>query len=872
MTTKAVPYPPEKLFPGRALRTFRDPYLLQIAMPLGGIGAGCIALNGQGGLQDFSIRNQPSLSALPDVHPPQDCAFATLYLPESGLARLVEGPMPPERIFNQGLKGQGFRQGGHEGFPRFRECAFHGEYPFGMVDLSDPDLPLTVGITGWSPFIPLNDRDSSLPCAILEYTLTNTSERSVPYEFGYHLSHLAHDGAGRNFSLARNEAIAGVGVWMYNRENIDSPRWGSCALGVVGHEPLIKASWFRGGWFDALSSLWQEISTGSFTTNTRSANAAEPGRSGASLLLKGVLEPGQSITYPILITWHFPNSDYEHGQLPREENLAAQPDSAQSPQDAGAACPTRWRTYYASIWSDAQDVLMYAVERYADLRARTAAFHAALFRSTLPPYVLDAVSANLAILKSPTVLRQENGNVWAWEGCFSASGCCHGTCTHVWNYAQALPHLFPALERTLREQELERSMDARGHVNFRAALPDGPTTHHFHAAADGQLGGIIKLYREWQVSGDQAWLERLLPLAQRSLEYCIQLWDPEERGALFEPHHNTYDIEFWGPDGMCTSFYLGALSAMAQMLEETGRAGQAARYRGLAARGAAFLDEALFNGEYYQQQVMLTGLRASPSEQAIEQLQANNPEEYELLMREGPKYQYGSGCLSDGVFGAWLAALCGVQTSQTRAHIRQSLAAIFDYNFRSSLAGHANPQRPGYAMGDEPGLLLCSWPRGGKPTLPFVYSDEVWTGIEYQVAGHLIAEGLVEQGLTMVHAVRSRYDGRARNPWNEYECGNYYARAMASYGVLLALSGFRYSAPEKTLYFAPRLTERPFECFFSTATAWGTLVLRKDSLTIDIAEGTLDVQQLALELDGLTTLYPLNIQAGAGQTLLWRAS
>ena len=234
------------------------------------------------------------------------------------------------------------------------------------------------------------------------------------------------------------------------------------------------------------------------------------------------------------------------------------------------------------------------------LRARTLAFKDALYSSTLPPAVLDAVASNLAILKSPTVLRQENGNVWAWEGCFTTSGCCHGSCTHVWNYAQALPHLFPKLERTLREQELERSMNEQGHVNFRAALPDGPTDHGYHAAADGQFGGIMKLYRDWQISGDTDWLRRLYPLAKRSLDYCIDAWDPERRGGLFEPHHNTYDIEFWGPDGMCGSIYVGALSAMALMAEALGQYGRRRRVRraGRKSRRSSWTPT-LFNGEYY---------------------------------------------------------------------------------------------------------------------------------------------------------------------------------------------------------------------------------------------------------------------------------
>jgi hypothetical protein len=464
--------------------------------------------------------------------------------------------------------------------------------------------------------------------------------------------------------------------------------------------------------------------------------------------------------------------------------------------------------------------------------------------------VIDAVSANLAILKSPTVLRQKNGNVWGWEGCFTAGGCCHGTCTHVWNYAQSLCHLFPALERTLREQELVRSIDERGHVTFRAALPDGPTTHDFHPAADGQLGGILKLYRDWQISGDTAWMKSLYPKAKQSLDFCIRTWDPDRRGVLFEPHHNTYDIEFWGPDGMCGSIYIGALSAMSLLAAGLREQEDERVYRQLAEKGASFMDGELFNGDYYQQNVRYKDLRDQSFLQSIAKVGARSSEVMKLLKAEGPKYQYGSGCLSDGIIGGWMTQLYGVDVPLDRANIRSTLKAIHRHNFKSDLSTHANCQRPGYALGHEPGLLLCSWPRGGKPTLPFVYSDEVWTGIEYQVASHLILEGFVREGLAIVKAVRRRYDGYVRNPWNEYECGSYYARAMASYALLPSLSGFRYSAVEQTLWFGPKVDRRPFTTLFSTATGYGTIILDKSSLTISVIEGQVALKRIVLTVNG----------------------
>ena len=842
------PFSADDLLQHGPQRIFSGDRLTQIAMPLGGIGAGCICLNGYGGLQDFSIANRPTTTAQPEGFAASKAAFAVLHIKgKSPITKLVEGPFPVLKIYDQGLQGEGYRRGGFEGFPRFGQCSFKGEYPFGLVELSDAAVPLRIALTAWNPFIPLDDKNSSLPVVIMEYTLHNTSREPVEYEFSYHLSHLA-PGCGKDESSGRNTAIPNRGVFFHNTEPQNAEGYGSACLMAIGNAPKIKGMWLRSpGWeFDSLSALWRELSTGTFSTNDGSNDIDTKGRNGGSVLLEGKLIPGESRTHPIVIAWHFPNCYLQVGGESSEQQGAAgcrtQPDDRPAP----------WRPYYASVWSDAQQVASYVEGNYASLRKRTDAFKEALFSSTLPPYVLDAVSANLGIMKSPTVLRLENGDIWGWEGCFTDAGCCHGSCTHVWNYAQAFPHLYPNLERTLRELELIRSMDENGHVTFRSALPEGPVKHDFHAASDGQLGGIMKVYRDWQISGDTSWLKQMYPLAKRSLDYCIRTWDPDHRGGLFEPHHNTYDIEFWGPDGMCTGIYLGALSAFKEMARGLGQSEDEKNYGELAKRCAEFMDQELFNGTYYQQKVQYEGLRDTSFVKMVAKVDENSSEMQQLLKREGPKYQYGSGCLSDGVIGVWMAQAYGIEVPLRLEHVHSSLHSIFENNFKADLAEHANAQRPGYAMGHEPGLLLCTWPKGGRPTLPFVYSDEVWTGIEYQVASHLIAEGFVNQGLTIVKATRSRYDGRVRNPWNEYECGNYYARAMSSYALLGALSGFRYSAVQKTLWFGPQIEARPFKTFFCTASGFGIIQLDHDSLRVQMIEGELPLEKVVLNEGGST--------------------
>jgi uncharacterized protein (DUF608 family) len=851
------PYSTEELFRTGPQRTFQGDAATQIAMPIGGIGAGCICVNGYAGLQDFSIQNRPATTALPEGFSSSRAAFAIVHIKGANpITKLVEGPFPVLKIFDQGLHGEGYRRGGFEGFPRFGRSEFKGEYPFAEVSITDAAIPLQVKLTAWNPFIPLDDKNSSIPCAILEYTLRNAGHHRVAYEFSYHVSHLAA-GCGADEANSRNAVIPGRGVFLHNVEPANAEAYGSAGLISLGGEPRIKAMWLRSpGWeFDSLSALWREVSTGSFTTNEGSNGIDTKGRNGGSILFQAALEAGDSRTYPIAITWHFPNCYLRVGGVSNSGAANEQTGTDCRVMPSGMAAP--WRPFYASVWNDAREVALYVQQNYESLRVRTVAFKDGLFSSTLPAYVLDGVSANLAILKSPTVLRLENGDLWGWEGCFPNGGCCHGSCTHVWNYAQAFPHLYPKLERTLRELELARSMDEKGHVTFRSALPEGAVKHDFHAASDGQLGGIMKVFREWQISGDSEWLKKFYPLAKRSIDYCIRTWDPEHRGGLFEPHHNTYDIEFWGADGMCTGIYLGALSAFAEMARALGETEDAKVYGELAQRCAHLLDEQLFNGDYYEQKVQYTGLRNTSFAEQVANVNEQSSEMQQLLKREGPKYQYGNGCISDGVIGVWMARMYGIETSLSREHVRSALRAIFSHNFKTDLSQHANAQRPGYAMGHEPGLLLCSWPRGGKPTLPFVYSDEVWTGIEYQVASHLITEGFVQEGLTIVKALRSRYDGRVRNPWNEYECGNYYARAMASYALLGALAGFRYSAVSRTLWFAPQLNVRPFRSFFSTASGFGTITLTKQTLEVRMVEGELTIEKVVLGEHGQTrTLQP----------------
>jgi uncharacterized protein (DUF608 family) len=779
---------------------------------MGGMGAGMICLEGTGALSHFSLRNKPEVFNEP-------CTFAAVCVRGStNTARVLEGPVPGWKLFGQPNAGNG-AAGASFGLPRFRQATFRTRFPFGLVTLADPAVPLRVELTGWSPFAAGDADNASLPVAGLEYAFTNPTRGPVEAVFSFH---------AKNFLVAGNNphgskpAPGGFTLWSSGAKE---KAWeeGSFTATVSDVAVRVNHAWFRGGWWDPLTMAWKDVAAGAcYDRPPVTEGGPAPG---ATLFVPFRLEPGASQTIALRLAWHVGVSNLRMGNDPKD-----------NPPPAGT-----YKPWYAQRFADVAAVTAYWRENYARLRAASQSFSDCFYDSTLAPEVQEAVAANLTILKSPTVMRQADGRLWSWEGCGDNAGCCHGSCTHVWNYAQALPHLFPALERTLRETEFGPSQDERGHQQFRSALPIRPLVHDFHAAADGQLGGIMKVHRDWRISGDTEWLRGLWPRIKASLDYCIKEWDPGHKGWLAEPHHNTYDIEFWGPDGMCTSFYLGALQAAVAMGTALGQ--DVAAYSVLLEAGRRRMQTDLFDGEYFIQKIEWQNLRAKNPAEAKSFGGNYSPEALALMEKEGPKYQYGSGCLADGVLGAWMALVCGLGQVVEAGQIASHLRAVHRYNLKPDLSAHANPQRPSYACGAEGGLLLCTWPKGGELSLPFVYSNEVWTGIEYQVASHLMLLGLVAEGLEIVRVCRDRYDGRVRNPFNEYECGHWYARAMSSYALLQGLSGARYDAVERTLYLNPSV-KGDFRAFLATATGYGTVGVRKGKPFLEVKSGRIPFDRI----------------------------
>jgi uncharacterized protein (DUF608 family) len=809
--------------------TYKDNRNNRIAFPMGGIGAGMICMTGTGGLSHFSLRNDPNLT-----HEPFVFSAVCIKQDTGNIARVLEGPLPSWKIFgSHGGVGTGLG-GRHYGFPRFSDSSFRARFPFGIVELKDGKLPLTVMVKGWSPFTPPHADDSSLPVIGMEFTFKNITD--FPLELVYSFNAI-------NFMATGNETgevLPMENGFVLNQPAVDGKPWEQGAFCAVVDQPQtsVNYAWFRGGWFDPYTMVWNSIESGSSVAG-EPITEGKPSP-GASIFVPLELGPHEEKTIRLMLSWYVPEANYNMGIPTPQQQAETDPETA-------PAIQSFYKPWYSGKFADVLSVSRYWQSNYESLHDASACFSDCFYDTTLPPEVIEAVAANLSILKSPTVLRQTDGRLWAWEGVDAHNGSCHGSCTHVWNYAQAVPHLFPELERSLRKTEFNECQDESGHQNFRAPLPIQAADHLFHAAADGQLGGIMNIYREWRISGDTEWLRQLWPKVKQSLYYCIEIWDPEHKGILEEPHHNTYDIEFWGPDGMCSSMYLGALKAASQIAKRLDDPTDL--FDSLYLKGVRYLEDELFNGEFFEQKIQWEGLKADPPfSDGADWNRYYSPEAEKLLKEEGPKYQYGKGCLSDGIIGAWIAEMCGLGDILDREKVKSHLLSVYKYNLQHDLSEHANPQRPGYALGREGGLLLCTWPNGGKLTLPFVYSNEVWTGIEYQVASHLLSVGCTEEALDIIRTCRDRYDGHVRNPFDEYECGHWYARALASYGLIQGMTGIRYDAYERTLYVSPNI-EGDFRSFLCTENGFGVTGIRDGKPFFEIRSGDVPIEHINFNME-----------------------
>ena len=907
---------------------YKGEELETIGMPVGGIATGQLYLRGDGTLGLWQIFNKQIFSGYgrdnyrtyrPDS--PVDSGFAVVV--ESDGKTIV-------RPLNKD----------------FGSVEFAGEYPIGLVRYKADDFPIAAEMEAFSPFIPLNAKDSALPATIFHITLKNTSDKGQQVSILSWLENAVCFNSAKTVHAQRQSRVAnekGRTLIVHTaketpKEQAEKPR---PKIVLADFEGDTYADWqttgeaFGKGPVRGTLANQQTVSGflgkglmntflgGDGPQGTLTSPAFDVSRKYINFLIGGGSHAGETCINLLVdgkvvrtaagkdnekLEWSSWNVEDLQGKTARIEivdrnsggwghinvdqiELADQPQQGDlGPFDklpdygslvlalsatAGPPAHTRelvksagncskWlhadenMTYplterrsaamatpafelapgaaqtftfvlawffpnfaqgheYAARFKNAAEVAHYILDNHDRLAGDTKKWHQTFYEdSTLPRWLLFRLHSTVGNMATGTCQWWQSGRFWAWEGV----GCCEGTCTHVWNYAHAPARLFPELERSAREtQDFGAGFDSNsGLVGFRSNRA---------YAADGQCGTVLKAYREHLCSADDSFLKRNWPRIKKVLEFSIKQ-DGNDDGLIENGQPNTYDIDFQGPNTFVGSLYLAALRAGEEMAKEMGDNEFAQRCRKIFESGSKLTIERLWDGEYFIQIVDL---------------------------QKHPKDQYGKGCLADQLFGQGWAHQLGLGYIYPPTNVKQALRSVWKYDWAPDVGPYngAHPPERWFALPGEAGLFTCTWPKSEYLREGVRYREEVWTGIEYQVAGHMAWEGMTTEAIAICRGVEDRYHPAKHNPFNEIECGDHYARAMASWGVYTALSGFEYHGPKGHMGFAPRITPDKFRAAFTAAEGWGSFVQTR---TADIQREQIDLRWGRLNLKTLAFAIP----------------
>lgn len=740
------------------LKTYDGKHLQRIALPVGGIGTGTISLGGRGEITDWQITNVPALGYTPGLYGTDKPGFLLWFRTVDGTnaVRALEGPIGDgERLHGNGLLPM------HRAFERFAEAEFAAAYPYGEVRLSEKGLPVRAKVRAFNPFVPGDSEASSLPVAEFTYEIENLTDQPVEASVCGHLRNfigcdpsqvkgLTWSGdvdQYRGTRTNRNEYVEGnglKGVRMYTLNPTNNPAIGTFAFTTAadGGKVTCRTGFTNAPWYMHAVEINDDFAANGELNLPVAVQGAREHDPMAAVAVKKTIPARGRAEFRFYFTWSFPNRRSWKGD---------------------ALVGNHYTTLYPEAWDAAKRI----VPRLPDLERRTRAFVEGFLAKKMPDEIKEAALFNLAVLRSPTVFRIKSGHLMGWEGVHLIQGSCDGSCTHVWNYEQATAYLFPDLARTMRDVEFNYATDEDGRMAFRVALPLEDALKNPDRAADGQMGCILKAYREFKLGGGHAFLASVWPKVKKALSYAWEgskkypkesPWDPDADGVMEGPQGNTMDCEYFGPNPQMGFWYLGALKAGAAMAKEMGDTAFAATCEKMFASGKEKLDKICFNGEYYEHVI---------------------PAEH----RDAP-FQLGVGCLVDQLVGQTVARQLGLGDLGDPDHLRKAIASVAKYNYAPDLGKKFNPLRV-YGGPGEGGLQMASWPHGFHRN-PFPYYSEVMTGFEYVAAAEMVYQGMDELALRTVRDIRARHDGAKRNPFSEAECGHFYARSMASWAVCLA--------------------------------------------------------------------------------------
>ncbi len=570
------------------------------------------------------------------------------------------------------------------------------------------------------------------------------------------------------------------------------------------------------------------------------------------------LSPGEFTEVRFAVCWYFPN-----GHVGFHINTAVSRRQDQ-------------RNYYDKFYDSAADVAKDLAKRHKELTDKTRLWRDTWYDSNLPTWFLDRTFINTSTLASAAVQRfhdtknpETDGRVYFWEGVYRGVG----TCTHVSHYEQAFGRIFPdsaRAQRTITDYNIAWN-NKLGFTQYRAENNSGGNNYGIAYAFDGATGTITRTYREHTTAPDNSFLKANWPRIKRAAQFMIDQdagrgfftkYVPKEDlnskpdGIITGPQYNTLDKTWDGVLPWMSGMYQAAMLATAEMATDMGDTEFAAECKRIAELGKKNLKAKAYNSKfgYYVQRPV-------------------NQDKY---------VNSNDGCHIDQMLGDYWANQVGLKLPFPAKEGNSALAKTFEHNFHKEVGVYQKDAGikivRTYALKDEPGSVMVSFPHGGSENsapknenrrwdnLVLGYFSESWTGQEYPLAAAMINRGLVTEGLAVCKGVDDRYaeSPLRRNPFNEIEYGNHYTRAMSGYAPFVSISGFKYHGPRKMIGFAPKMNADNFKSAFIAGQSWGSFSqeITDDELSAKISVKHGDLVVKTIELNAPFKVDNVNVSTG----------
>jgi non-lysosomal glucosylceramidase len=774
--------------------------LQYIGMPVGGINCGTVYLGGDGRLWLWDIFNKNQEGVIDKTIKWSEDGNDLRDIRSRDGANYIE-PAKDIRPLDQGfavkIETEGKIVVKKLQAGAWDEIAFEATYPIASIYYKDAQLPVEIKMEAYSPFIALDEFNSGLPATILSFNVKNISGKPVTVSLLGWLENKALIDSGKediheryntaivqkNFSAIEGSARSKAGKPL---EQLQLPDAGSLCIASL-NEHIYSST-----------CLEPPLQQSSFTAN----NTIESVKSISDKLTGAVchhyyLAPGKAMQSDFVISWHFPNLKFE------------------GIQGSGR--------FYQTKFTNASSVAIYIHENFKLLSTQSKLWKQTWYDSTLPWWFLERTFQNISTLATTTCHRFTSGRFWAWEGV----GSCPGNCTHVWQYAQAVGRVFPALEKDTRQRvDLGISLLADGGISFRAESESRP-------AIDGQAGTVLRFYREHQMCADDSFLTMNWEKIKKTIQFLI-IQDKNGDGMEDTPMENTLDAVWDGEIAWIVGLCIAAVKAGQLMAGEMNDIPFAETCKSYVEKGSKNMEDKLFNGEYF--------IHRPDQMLGRKKLGSYNTSHIDQVMGQSWAFQVGLGRILD------------------KEKTRSALRALWKYNFTKDVGPYIKDHKGGrpYALAGEGGLVMNTNPKneakpyGEEVTWQVGYFNECMSGFEHQVASHMMAEGMTDESLVITRMIHDRYHAAKRNPFNEIECSDHYARAMASYGTFITACGFEYHGPQQYIRFAPKILADNFKAPFTSAQGWGTYTQQRNNNSftakLDLKYGKLPLKKISVSL------------------------